>query len=131
MPFVEYKPCPPCDPIRVFVPDEADVAAPSDAAPAADMEFEKKSLGQRVAGAAYGVAMSLAHAAGVRHDRASEEETARRRAICEACPNITALTPEGRLTVLSRCAKRAGCKCFMKAKTAIQSESCPAVPPRW
>jgi hypothetical protein len=46
--------------------------------------------------------------------RASKEETARRFAICQECPEIVELT--------STCKK---CGCFMYAKTKLKDATCP------
>jgi len=46
--------------------------------------------------------------------RASDEEAARRLAICKACPQLIKLT--------TQCKK---CGCFMAAKTKLQGATCP------
>jgi hypothetical protein len=43
MPFVDYKPCPPCEPIRVFVPDKSDEAGPVPPAAVGRMAEEAKA----------------------------------------------------------------------------------------
>lgn len=72
-----------------------------------------------------GLSVAAAQALGFRVDVAPAAAVEARTRICEGCPKLTAKTPDGRMTVFSRCAGRlGGCTCLMHLKVRQASESC-------
>ena len=59
-------------------------------------------------------------------DRASDEETERRRAVCRACPTRTVKWDSDFCGAPFIEAPGVSCGCLCSAKTAIASEQCPA-----
>ncbi len=92
----------------------------SDASPAVATYPSLTAMAGNLARAVGGVVSAAVHGEAI---VASEEEQARRLAICHACAEW--YDPEQ-----DRC-RHGGCGCFLSLKTRIASSHCPLDPPKW